>query len=117
MKVAWFVAIAADAIQLALLPFFFEGAASPFDAVLEVIVSVVLVWLLGWHPALLPALIAELLPGVDLVPSWTASVALVALTRKKVKEPAPAAPAVAPPPREASSAEVVADEPPGSARD
>ena len=73
-RIAWIVALVADAVQLAAMPFFFAGAASPVDDVLDLIVSVALFRLLGWHPVLLPALLAELIPGVDLAPSWTLSV-------------------------------------------
>lgn len=73
-RVAWVVALAADALQWVFLPLFWAGAASPFDDVLDLAVGVVLWRLLGWHWALLPALITELVPGVDLVPTWTAAV-------------------------------------------
>jgi hypothetical protein len=33
--------------------------------------------MLGWHWAFLPAFAAELIPGVDLFPTWTAAVAYV----------------------------------------
>jgi hypothetical protein len=34
----------------------------------------VLLRLIGWHWALLPAFVGELIPGLDLVPTWTAAV-------------------------------------------
>jgi hypothetical protein len=68
------IAIAADALQIGLLPFFVPGAASPFDDVLDVIVAIMLWQLVGWHWAFLPSFAAELIPGLDLVPSWTAAV-------------------------------------------
>ena len=73
-RVAWAVALAADALQWVFLPLFWAGAASPFDDVLDLAVGFLLWRLLGWHWALLPALIAELIPGLDLVPTWTAAV-------------------------------------------
>jgi hypothetical protein len=81
-RLAWIVALATDAVQLAILPLFGAGWLSPANDALDVVVAVMLVRLLGWHPALLPTLVAELLPGVDLVPTWTAAVALIAWTRR-----------------------------------
>jgi hypothetical protein len=89
LRAAWIVAVAADALQLAAFPFFAEGFLSPANDVLDVIASVALVRLLGWHPALLPTLAAELLPGVDLVPTWTAAVGIVAWSRRNARTAAP----------------------------
>ena len=74
IRLAWMVALAADAIQIAALPLFAEGAISPADTVLDLVVGAILVRLLGWHWAFLPTLAAELLPGFDLFPTWTAAV-------------------------------------------
>jgi len=76
-RMAWLVAIGADALQLAVTPLFAEGALSPADAVLDAVVAVVLVRLLGWHWAFLPTLMIEALPGADLFPTWTAAVFFV----------------------------------------
>ena len=73
-RIAWIVAIVADAVQWAVLPLFAAGAVSPVNDVLDVVVGIVLIRLLGWHWAFLPAFVAELLPGVDLVPTWTFAV-------------------------------------------
>lgn len=75
-RLAWFIAISADAVQFLAMPLFGEGLFSPINDALDVIVSVMFFVLLGWHPALMPALLAELIPGVDLVPTWTAAVFL-----------------------------------------
>jgi len=82
-RLAWAVAIAADALQIAALPFFVEGGMSPADSLLDLIVAFVLIRLLGWHWAFLPTLAAELVPGADLFPTWTAAVWFV--TRQQVK--------------------------------
>lgn len=96
-RIAWIVAIVADALQIVAFPFFVEGWISPFNDALDVVTSLVLVRLLGWHPALLPSLVAELLPGVDLVPTWTAAVAVVAWTRRhEVSAPEPSSATVVP---------------------
>jgi len=71
------LAIAADALQIVVFPLFSEGALSPADDLLDLGVAAVLVRLLGWHWEFLPAFAAELVPGVDLVPIWTLSVANV----------------------------------------
>ncbi len=68
------VAMLADAIQIVAFPFFVEGGMSPLNDALDIIVAVSIIGLLGWHWAFLPSTIAELVPGLDLVPSWTAAV-------------------------------------------
>jgi len=70
------IAIFADLLQLGLLPLFVEGALSPFDAVLDLVVAAILTSLVGWHWAFLPSFLAEITPGLDLVPSWTIAVFL-----------------------------------------
>ena len=40
-------------------------------------VAAALVWLLGFHWALLPAIAAEMVPALDLAPTWTASVLFI----------------------------------------
>src|SRR2546427_11501431 len=73
-RAAMILAIAADALQIFVFPLFAEGALSPADDVLDLVVAAVLVNLLGWHWEFLPAFLAELVPGVDLVPFWTLAV-------------------------------------------
>jgi hypothetical protein len=76
-RAALILALAADALQVFVFPFFAEGALSPADDVLDLAVAAVLVHLLGWHWEFLPAFFAELVPGADLVPFWTLAVANV----------------------------------------
>ena len=71
------MAILADALQIAVLPMFVEGAESPADDVLDLSIAGVLIWLLGWHWEFLPSFAGKLVPGVDLVPFWTLAVANV----------------------------------------
>src|SRR6266568_1859942 len=73
-QAAMILAMAADALQIFVFPLFAEGALSPADDVLDIAVAAVLVNLLGWHWEFLPAFLAELVPGVDLVPFWTLAV-------------------------------------------
>ena len=81
-RLAWLVAVGADALQIFAFPVFAEGGASPADSALDLFVAFVLVRLLGWHWAFLPSLAAELIPGADLFPTWTAAVWFV--TRRQV---------------------------------
>lgn len=73
-RLAWLVAIVADTLQIAALPLFAEGGISPADTLLDIIVAYTLIRLLGWHWVFLPSMAAELVPGLDLVPTWTAAV-------------------------------------------
>ena len=73
-RTAMILALAADALQIFFFPLFAEGALSPADDVLDLGVAAVLVNLLGWHWEFPPAFLAELVPGVDLVPFWTLAV-------------------------------------------
>jgi hypothetical protein len=79
---ALILALAADAIQIALLPLFAGGALSPWDDGLDLAMFVILVSLLGWHRLLLPTLAAELIPVLDLCPTWTVAV-LIILHRRR----------------------------------
>ena len=93
IRAARVVAILADVTQIVLFPLFAGGAASPWNDALDLAVAGVLSLLIGWHWAFLPSFLTELVPGLDLIPTWTAAVLFV--TRKG----APAAPpAVKPPP-------------------
>ncbi len=73
-RLAWAVAIAADALQIIAFPLFAEGALSPADSVLDLVVAIIMFRLLGWHWAFLPSAAAKLIPGADLFPTWTAAV-------------------------------------------
>jgi hypothetical protein len=86
-RLAWLIALGADALQLAVMPLFVEGALSPVDAVLDALVAVTLVRLLGWHWAFLPTLMVEALPGADLFPTWTAAVFFVTRQMHSPGEP------------------------------
>jgi hypothetical protein len=71
------VALFADALQIVLFPLFGEGALSPANDLLDIAVAWVLTRLLGWHWAFIPSFLAELVPGLDLVPTWTIAVLIV----------------------------------------
>ena len=82
-RMAWTIAIAADALQIAAFPLFAEGGISPADSLLDIVVGFFMIRLLGWHWAFLPTIAAELIPGADLFPTWTAAVWFV--TRQQTK--------------------------------
>lgn len=63
-----------DLVQITLFPMFFEGAASPFDVVLDLATVAVLVPILGFKWRLLLGFGLEMVPGLDLFPTWTALV-------------------------------------------
>jgi hypothetical protein len=74
IRAARSVAIAADFLQIAVFPVFAPGAASIVNDILDVAVAVSMSFLVGWHWAFLPSFLAELVPFLDLVPTWTAAV-------------------------------------------
>jgi len=76
------LAVAADAAQILFLPLFGEGFASPLNDALDVMVGLALVWLVGWHWAFLPSFAAELVPGIDVFPSWTTAVSFATRGRR-----------------------------------
>jgi len=98
-RMAWAVALAADALQIAVFPLFAEGALSPADTVLDLVVAALLTRLLGWHWAFLPTLGAELIPGLDMFPTWTAAVYFVTRGQSQSEEPEILPPGPAPAPR------------------
>ena len=67
-------------------PLFVEGALSPLDDILDLVVAVALTGLVGWHWEFMPSLIGKLVPGVDMVPLWTLA---VAAAYRKSKRPHP----------------------------
>jgi hypothetical protein len=87
---AYAVAITVDVIQLALGPVGWLFA----DEFLDVIATI-LVWrLIGFHPLLLPTFVLEFLPVADMMPTWTGCVAIVVALRKRqqardVQQPLP----------------------------
>jgi hypothetical protein len=83
-RAAMVLAIIADTLQIVIFPLFAEGALSPVDDILDFGIAAVLVQLLGWHWEFLPAFVAELVPGVDLVPFWTMAVANVYRKSKSI---------------------------------
>ena len=90
------IAVLVDLSQLALLP----AELTPLNNAIDVVTAAVMIALVGWHWAFLPTFLVELVPFVDLVPSWT--LAVVIATRGRAVPPPPALPPPAQPPREGS---------------
>ena len=89
------LAVVADGLQLGLFPLFVGGGLSVVNNVLDVLVAGGMIALVGWHWAFLPTFLAELVPGLDLVPTWTMA-ALLATGRGATEVPVapePTAPA------------------------
>jgi hypothetical protein len=89
-RVALLLALVADAVELAIIPLFVEGAESPLADAVDVVMAAVFYFLLGWHWEFLPSFAGKLIPGVDLVPLWTLAVANV--YRKSKRDVAAAEP-------------------------
>jgi hypothetical protein len=76
---AYAVAVIVDIVQFALGPLGWTFA----DEILDV-ATMALMWrLIGFHPLLLPTFVLEIVPVADLLPAWTACVALVVALRRK----------------------------------
>jgi hypothetical protein len=86
-RIAWSIALAADALQIGLFPLFAAGGISPADTALDMIVALALTKLLGWHWAFLPSMVTEMLPGLDLFPTWTTAVFFVTRAQAHPEEP------------------------------
>ena len=63
-----------DLVQIVFFPLFWEGGASPLDAALDIIAALSLFVVLGFKWRFLAGLIVEVIPGLDLFPTWTALV-------------------------------------------
>jgi hypothetical protein len=94
VRTARIVALVADCVQILAVPAFSEGFLSPINDFLDVLVGAILISLLGWHWAFLPAFVSELVPLWDLIPTWSGTVFFV--TRGGAEAP-PAPPALPPP--------------------
>lgn len=82
--IAYAIAIGTDILQFALGPFGWAGV----DEILDVIAMIAISRVIGFHPLLLPTFALEFLPVADMLPTWTAAVALVvALRRRQVLQP------------------------------
>lgn len=76
---AFVVALAADGIQVLLGPLGWTF----FDEIIDLITLIAVSYLIGFHAMLLPTFLVELIPVVDMLPTWTGCVALVVALRRK----------------------------------
>ncbi len=88
---ALLVALLADAIQILLGPLGWSFA----DEIIDVGAMLIISMLVGFHPLFVPTFIAEAVPVVDMLPTWTACVTAVVLLKRRHHPPPP--PASAPP--------------------
>ena len=84
------VAVGADFLQVALLPLEWLFV----QQIVDVTAMGLTMWLLGFHPLLLPTFVLEFIPLVDMLPTWTGCVVLVIALRKRAEHP----PAIITPP-------------------
>jgi len=80
------LAVLVDLAQVALLP----AELTPLNNGVDAATAVAMVGLVGWHWAFLPTFLAELVPFVDLVPTWT--LAVLFATRDRAAPPPPLPP-------------------------
>jgi hypothetical protein len=73
------VAVAADGLQ------FFSGPLgwAFLDQAIDFMAMLLTAWAIGFHLLLLPTFVAELIPVVDMLPTWTACVVAVIVLRKR----------------------------------
>ncbi len=99
IRAARALALAADLLQIVVFPTFAEGFLSPLNDALDGAVAVAMISLLGWHWTFLPSFLAELVPMVDIVPTWTAAVWFVTRSRSVPPGEPDRPPEQLPPPR------------------
>ena len=78
--VALGTALIVDAVQLVLGPL---GFVTFLDDFLDVAAAGIITVAIGFHPLLLPTLLIEVLPVVDLIPTWTGCTLAVLALRKR----------------------------------
>ena len=83
IRAAYAVAIATDVLQFVLGPLGWAFS----DEILDVVALVATIKLIGFHPLLLPTFVLEVVPLADMLPTWTACVALVVAMRRKQPPP------------------------------
>jgi hypothetical protein len=96
---AFAIAVIADLVQFPITAVTATGLLSVqgelADFLVDCVVMVATTMLLGFHWVLLPSLFLEAIPGVDLLPTWTACVAYVVWRRRKEQaQPPPLCPIV-----------------------
>ena len=92
VRLAYGIALTSDVVQLLLGPLGWSLA----DEIIDVAAMISISFVIGFHPLLLPTFVVEFLPVVDLLPTWTACVALVVSLRKRQQIAPPEPPAQGP---------------------
>ena len=90
IRVAWAIALAVDAIQLATAPAELGGPPVWFiEGAVDLVTMAVLWAVVGFHWAFLPSIVTKLLPFVDIAPTWTLAVFLATRGRGEPDRPLP----------------------------
>ena len=79
------VAVSADALQFFLGPLGWAFV----DQAIDVVALLLTAWAIGFHLLLLPTFLAEFIPVVGMLPTWTACVIAVIALRKREQNAAP----------------------------
>ncbi len=92
LRAAWILAVVVDALQIGL------QASGPFQVLvdwpLDLLTALAMLWLVGFHWAFLPTFLAEAVPWLDVVPTWTIAVAIATRGRSAAADEVPAPPKV-----------------------
>ena len=86
IRLARSIAIAADALQIVVFPFFIPGFLSPLNIAVDCVVALWMCVLLGWHIAFIPAFLVEDVPFLNLAPTWTIAVFFATRNRAVVED-------------------------------
>jgi hypothetical protein len=79
------VAITADGLQFFLGPLGWAIV----DQAIDVMALLLTAWAIGFHLLLLPTFVVEIIPVVDMLPTWTACVVAVIALRKREQAAVP----------------------------
>jgi hypothetical protein len=79
VRLAYAIGVTTDTLQFALGPVGWAGV----DEILDAIAAILTWWTIGFHPLLLPTFVLELMPVVDMLPTWTGCIAIVIALRRK----------------------------------
>jgi len=86
LRTAWVVAVAVDGIQLITSPAELTGPiAWVIEAAVDLVTMGVMIFLVGFHWALLPSFVTKLLPLIDLAPTWTLALFIATRDPRKLK--------------------------------
>jgi hypothetical protein len=91
------ITILADALQLFLGPFGWAFV----DQVIDLVAMILLSSVIGFHVLFLPTFVAEFIPGVGMLPTWTGCALFVIAQRRKHSAPRP------PPPKVSDDSDVI----------